>query len=716
MDRTNERVLSAPGYETPVVVHAADQIDPVVHGARVAWVDWRNNEWYEGKIGFYESLGDIYSYDIVTHLEQPEGATTSDYGKFTPNDYSPVITDAGIFWILSGRSDADTHNEIRGRTLTGEPVTITQVIGEHSNERIDRIAVDGNRVVYALYDYYEYRLVLYDIASRHVYTIRQTEEEIRSPVISGDTIAWQQYNGHTWNVYTYRLSEGLVRSMSVYCTDPMSLDVEGTTLVWSDDRNGDWDLYVCDLTDPFLTESALIVAAGDQVNPQISGDRVVWQDNRYGSWDIYLGSLTNRSIYCVCDALGNQESPMIDDDRIVWQDKRNGDWDIYMFTLSSGGPTPVPTPAPLIISAPGTYSIAADGFDGHKTPIEIRSSNVVLDGGGHIIDGANSPGTCGIRIAGSGTLSNIRVKNIRLVNWETGIHVENCADSVIESSTMADNFMGIVFENVQNVQVKGNRFISNDLFGVWIRNSRTAGVRDNEVTETGDGFTHILYEMLDLITHDVRVSTSTGTEVTGNVLAGPNGGLNLAESSATLVTANRITGGICGIFSPYSSADHVVFNNYINASTNVYGSLTSTRWNTTPTSGRNIVGGPQIGGNFWAKPDGTGFSETHPDANGDGFCDEPFEVDWNSFDRYPLANWSGPMVVKIPGAVSLPRDKDDDGLFEDVNGNDRKDFADVVLYFNQMTWIAANEPLAAFDYNENGRIDFADVTWLFNNL
>jgi PKD repeat protein len=33
-----------------------------------------------------------------------------------------------------------------------------------------------------------------------------------------------------------------------------------------------------------------------------------------------------------------------------------------------------------------------------------------------------------------------------------------------------------------------------------------------------------------------------------------------------------------------------------------------------------------------------------------------------------------------------------------------------------MTWIAANEPVALFDYNGNGRIDFADVVGLFNNL
>ena len=69
----------------------------------------------------------------------------------------------------------------------------------------------------------------------------------------------------------------------------------------------------------------------------------------------------------------------------------------------------------------------------------------------------------------------------------------------------------------------------------------------------------------------------------------------------------------------------------------------------------------------------------------------------------------------VPGAMDIPRDLDGNARYEDVNGNGRKDFADVVLFFNQMTWIAANEPLWWFD-NSNSRIDFADVVWLFNNL
>jgi len=73
-------------------------------------------------------------------------------------------------------------------------------------------------------------------------------------------------------------------------------------------------------------------------------------------------------------------------------------------------------------------------------------------------------------------------------------------------------------------------------------------------------------------------------------------------------------------------------------------------------------------------------------------------------------------VVPLPGYISMPTDPDGDCIYEDLNGNGRLDFADVVLYFNQMTWIAANEPIAAFDLNANGRIDFADIVAFFNEI
>jgi len=44
----------------------------------------------------------------------------------------------------------------------------------------------------------------------------------------------------------------------------------------------------------------------------------------------------------------------------------------------------------------------------------------------------------------------------------------------------------------------------------------------------------------------------------------------------------------------------------------------------------------------------------------------------------------GMNLLAVPGGAGVPTDTDADGRYDDVNGNGRADFADVVLYFNQM--------------------------------
>jgi subtilisin family serine protease len=72
-------------------------------------------------------------------------------------------------------------------------------------------------------------------------------------------------------------------------------------------------------------------------------------------------------------------------------------------------------------------------------------------------------------------------------------------------------------------------------------------------------------------------------------------------------------------------------------------------------------------------------------------------------------------VIPLPG-YSTPRDLNGDGKYEDINGNGRADFADITLFFKNMDWIAAKEPIAAFDFSGNNRIDFTDVVKLFQSL
>jgi PKD repeat protein len=77
---------------------------------------------------------------------------------------------------------------------------------------------------------------------------------------------------------------------------------------------------------------------------------------------------------------------------------------------------------------------------------------------------------------------------------------------------------------------------------------------------------------------------------------------------------------------------------------------------------------------------------------------------------------SGATPIKLPGQTNPPTDPDSDGLYEDLNGNGRKDGNDYQLYFRNSDWIAANEPIALFDFNHNSRIDGNDYQLLFRDL
>ena len=68
----------------------------------------------------------------------------------------------------------------------------------------------------------------------------------------------------------------------------------------------------------------------------------------------------------------------------------------------------------------------------------------------------------------------------------------------------------------------------------------------------------------------------------------------------------------------------------------------------------------------------------------------------------------GPLA---PG-LNPPTDSDNDGVFEDLNGNGRVDFNDVVILFENLP--DAETPFQ--DVNNNGRIDFDDIVELFKEI
>ncbi len=75
-------------------------------------------------------------------------------------------------------------------------------------------------------------------------------------------------------------------------------------------------------------------------------------------------------------------------------------------------------------------------------------------------------------------------------------------------------------------------------------------------------------------------------------------------------------------------------------------------------------------------------------------------------------------VQPFPGQSLMPRDPNFDGLYEDINGNGRLDFDDVVVFYKNMAWVRNNSDvgITPYDFNGNGLIDYDDVVHLFQEV
>jgi parallel beta-helix repeat protein len=373
---------------------------------------------------------------------------------------------------------------------------------------------------------------------------------------------------------------------------------------------------------------------------------------------------------------------------------------------------PIEIIAPATINNPGEYRLINDVANCSTDCIVIRASNVVLDGGGHTLGGSgfgapvgNDPRTLkkGIVVDTSSGVRNVILTNLSVRDFGVGIYLNHVQDGILEQCHTSNGFIGILFCYSSNVTIRSNHVDNNTAVGIdseWY--SSNIPITNNIVERNDAGIS--LHESKG----DIRVLNNSIRQNKYGIRSYYEG--EGTKSWGNVIRGNRIAENEWGIYGVLSTT---VTNNLFHNTVNIGQIGASNVWNSTLVAGQNIINGPYLGGNYWSQTNGSGFSDIGQDADHDGICDTPYSLASGNVDYYPLFGFD---LMVIPGATGRPGDFDGDRKYEDINGNGRKDFADIVLYFTQMTWIGANEPLAAFDYNGNGRIDFADVTWLFTNL
>ncbi len=393
----------------------------------------------------------------------------------------------------------------------------------------------------------------------------------------------------------------------------------------------------------------------DQQSPAVSGTNVVWQDNRNGNWDIYLyDGMTGQTRRLTTNA-SDQMYPQIAGRYVVWEDYRNS------LTQREN-----PDIYLLDLEAGGEpvmVNFQDATFGGYEcSPAISDDDGVVVVTWVEKANGLSEQGRIFFRnlSASGGPRQAYQDSNTQTGPWVSG-----------EKLVWTDIDLGGVYfrylrdqatyplEQMPNTSVVSGLWISGNriVWSEWDPDNMTNNIR----------FCQLRLDMQNGTTRWLSPNESFQTD-------------------------------------PAIDGDLVVWSDDRNLATNADLYL----YDLAANEERPLV---IADGQQWQTAiDGelVAFTDTRNNGNNEIYLA-------SATDATPLPGVP-PGVVAVPGGTGSPRDLNGDGVCEDVNGNGRKDFADVVLYFNQMSWIAANEPISAFDYNGNDRIDFADVVWLFNHL
>ncbi len=348
----------------------------------------------------------------------------------------------------------------------------------------------------------------------------------------------------------------------------------------------------------------------------------------------------------------------------------------------------------LVISAPGTYVLTQDITNSSDiTCLRISSGGVVLDGAGHTIDGVDTVNSTGIY---ADAQSDITVKNLKVTDWHTGIFYQDVTNgSVIKNlldsnpyaginlvtsifshgvtpaySTVSRNVIsssdyGILVLSSDHNNITGNNVSTSRYSGIAMWFSGSNNITGNRASRNGDSGIYLEASVNNALNSNIVTGNqhgitlnfiSDGNMVSGNTVSANDEGFLFGASDNPVFTGkfctkchaggqtgfNMLTGNIVtsnrqyGIFIN-SSGSNTIYNNLFSNNLN-YGSALSGKniLNISKTAGTNVVGGPYLGGNVWSLPDGSGYSQTCMDGEGDGICDAQYSDDGISIDYLPL--------------------------------------------------------------------------------
>lgn len=269
-----------------------------------------------------------------------------------------------------------------------------------------------------------------------------------------------------------------------------------------------------------------------------------------------------------------------------------------------------------------------------------------------------------------GTSRNNTIYSNYFFNNNYAIYLNSSENSSFDNNNVSSNDYGIYLDHSENNTFGENMALNND-YCIFLNDSRNNTISANTANSNSWNAIRLISSNYNTLIgnnassnlYGIRLDSSNGNTLSSNNLLENSYGIRLEFSNENILDSNvinlsgfnairlrnsfsntlknnKVLNNYYGIYMYYSNNNNI-YNNYFNNSNNSFFYaetmfLNPNYWNITETSGDAIVGGAYLGGNFWGKPDGTGFSQTCIDLNGEGICDTGYPLTYENVDYLPL--------------------------------------------------------------------------------
>jgi parallel beta-helix repeat protein len=325
----------------------------------------------------------------------------------------------------------------------------------------------------------------------------------------------------------------------------------------------------------------------------------------------------------------------------------------------------IPENAPIARSG-SFYVFLAD----MQSSIIVERSNITIDGNGFVIEGKGEFQSKGIILNGvfNVTIRNVGIKRFYYGVWLYNAQCNRIVDNILSMNTGRAIWLGCSNNNT----IATNKLIENKGRGLMLENSSNNVIENNSIIENG--------------CDPIILSHSNGNWINKNLIAKNNGrGIWLGHSNNNVLVENNITencysgiqlyhsnsniffgntiykNNIYGIQLLNSSQNHIYNNNFINNTLPVQVDASINSWDN----------GLLDGGNYWSHINADdSYSGLMQNENGsDGIVDEPYIINENNVDHYPLAGtYSSFKIIFASCSISIVSTVKVKSLTINVNG------------------------------------------------